>query len=99
MQTIQPPAVGSSFTLSEDYETEIDGRTLFIPAGTAFTITEIDGPLSFEDAHREYGTIAFGAVAGDVIFHSPNDASGQSDRTYDSGTLWFDIDPEELELI
>jgi hypothetical protein len=98
MLTIQLPVIGSQFVLDFDYETEVDDRTVFIPAGTVFTITEQDG-LPFEEQFAEYGSIAFGAAAQDVTFHSPNDRSGQSDVTYSTDTLWFDIEPHELELI
>ncbi|QFG12172.1 Hypothetical Protein OBI_RACECAR_44 [Arthrobacter phage Racecar] len=99
MFTVQLPNVGSQFVLDTDYEAEVDGTTVQIEAGTVFTIEEIDGRLTFAEHFEEYGTVAFGATAGDVTFYSPDDRSGQSDRTLPSGMLWFDIDPEELELI
>lgn len=98
MLTVQLPTVGSTFTLDHDYEQEVDGYTVQIPAGTVFTIEEIDGPLTFEESFETYGTIAFGASAVDVTIFSPNDRSGQSDRTVSSGMLWFDVYPEELNL-
>jgi hypothetical protein len=99
MFTVQLPNVGSQFVLDFDYEQDMDGYIIQIPAGTVFTIEEIDGQLTFKEQFEEYGTLQFGASAVDVTLYSPNDRSGQSDRTVSSGILWFDIDPEELELI
>lgn len=93
------PALGQSIKFIESIEIETeDGYKYQIPAGTPLKVTEQDG-ATFEEQYAEYGTIAFGAEIGDVTYVNQFDGSGQSDQTVDGGLQWFDVDPDEFEVI
>lgn len=96
---VKLPAVGQFIKFIEDIEIEdADGYIFQIPAGTPVKVTEQDGD-TFEKQYAATGTIAFGAEIGDVELHNQFDRSGQSDKTVNAGLHWFDIDPEEFEVI
>lgn len=93
------PALGQSIKFRESIEIHTeDGYAYQIPAGTPVKVTEQDG-APFAEQYAEYGTIAFGAEIGDVDYVNQYDGSGVSDRTVDGGLQWFDVDPEEFEVI
>lgn len=96
---VKLPAVGQFIKFNDDIEIEdADGYIFQIPAGTPVKVTEQDGD-TFENQYAATGTIAFGATVGDVELRNQFDRSGQSDRTVDPGTQWFDVDPEEFTVI
>lgn len=97
---VKLPAIGQSIKFINDIEIEAeDGYIFQIPAGTPFKVTEQDGQDSFEVQYAAHGSIAFGAEVGDVERVNQFDRSGQSDQTVNGGLQWFDIDPEEFEVI
>lgn len=93
------PALGQSIKFHADIEIEDEEGYIFqIPAGTPVKVTEQDGD-TFEKQYAESGTIAFGAEVGDVTKYNQFDKSGQSDQTVNGGLQWFDVDPEEFDVI
>ena len=97
---VKLPTLGQSIKFHNDIEIEAeDGYIFQIPAGTPFKVTEHDGPGTWEEQYATYGSIAFGAEVGDVERVNQFDRSGQSDQTVNGGLQWFDVDPEEFEVI
>lgn len=96
---VKLPALGQFISFKEDVEIEDEEGYVFqVKAGTPVKVTEQDGD-SFEKQYAEFGTIAFGAEIWDVELHNQFDRSGQSDKTVNAGLHYFDMDPEEFEVI